>query len=71
MPTAAQSTVNSKVIGIQAGKAKFGLPPMFTGQSLVKTQVMKVTAVVVPIIPKRNPAVWMLVSLSPIALSNP
>ena len=49
MPTAENNTVNSKVMGIQAGKAKCGLPPIFKGQSLVNTQLMNVSAVVVPV----------------------
>ena len=49
MPTAENNTVNSNVIGIQAGNAKCGLPPIFNGQSFVKIQLIKVSAVVVPV----------------------
>jgi hypothetical protein len=45
------------MIGIQAGRAKLAYLQMFTGQSLVKDQVMNETAVVVPVNPKIKPAV--------------
>ena len=45
------NTVNSNIIGTQAGKAKCGLPPIFKGQSLVKIQLIALIAVVVPVIP--------------------
>ena len=38
---AGTQTVNSNVIGIQAGNAKCGLPPKFNGQSFVKIHVMQ------------------------------
>ena len=51
IPTAANKTVSSNVIGIRAGKGKFGFPPIFIGQSWVNTQPMQASAVVVPVIP--------------------
>ena len=54
IPTAANKTVNSNVIGIHAGKEKFGLPPKFKGQSVVKIQVIPPNAVAVPVMPWRS-----------------
>ena len=45
IPTEANKTVNSNVIGIHAGNEKKGLPPKFNGQSIVNAQVIKPTAV--------------------------
>ena len=46
-----------KVIGINAGKGKCGLPPMFRGQSFVNIQPMQDSAVAVPVMPKIKPTV--------------
>ena len=51
IPIDANSTVNSNVIGIHAGSEKNGLPPKFSGQSYASIQVIKPSAVAVPVIP--------------------
>jgi len=38
-------------MGMNAGSGKCGLPPIFKGQSLVKTQPIAPKAIVVPVIP--------------------
>ena len=75
MPCAAHKTVNSKVMGINAGiflyKFQLGFPPISIGQSQIFMYHIIKSAKHVPVAPYKKEAMEILVRLRPKALSSP
>src|SRR5512135_1032976 len=70
-PTAAHSTMTSKVTGTKAGNELNGFPPTLSGQSTAVVQNSNHTLKAAPASPSRNTIQGRREGASPIASSNP